>query len=50
MSVFVYCTVKLLLDTGGVSDRKLLMLLGQELTEILSKKSWLGKWILYQEP
>ena len=63
--VFVYRTGKLFLDRGGVSDRKrsagltwfvhhgLLMLLGQELTEILSekkKKIRLWKWILRREP
>ena len=59
----VYCTVKLFLDTGEVTVKdpsglawfvrnRLSMLLGQELTEILSenKKSWLGKWILRREP
>ena len=57
-SVFVYPTVKLFLDTGGVKDTaglarfvryRLLMLLGQELTEILckNKKSWFEKWILH---
>ena len=63
--VFVYRTVTLYLDTGGVSDRKrssqlawfkchrLLTLLYQELTKILSKKkkkTWFRKWILCQEP
>jgi hypothetical protein len=59
--VFVYRTGKLFLDTGRLSGHKdpagpshgsyatsLLMLLGQESNEILSKnkKSGLGKWIL----
>ena len=50
MRVFVYRTVKLFLDAGGVRDHKdpadfawfvrhkLLMLLGQELTKLLSEK------------
>ena len=63
MWVSVYCTVKLFLDTGEVTIKDLaglvwficqksLMLLGQELTKILSenKKSWLRKWILCREP
>ena len=42
-------------DPAGLAwylRRRLLWLLGQELTEILSenKKSWLGKWILRREP
>ena len=58
------CIELLFLDMRGVNDHKrssrpcmvptpqVIMLLGQELTEILSKnkKSWLRKWILCQEP
>ena len=61
MHVFVYCTVKSFLDIG-VSDHKrsgrprmlympqVITLLGQELTEILSKNKKMGKWILHLEP
>ena len=46
MHVFVYCTVNLFLNTGGIKDlasltlfvhHRLLKLLGQKLTEILSE-------------
>ena len=52
MCVFVYRTVKMFLETGGVSGRPRVVRRPPELTEILSenKRSWLGKWILRREP
>ena len=45
-------TVKVLTGLAWFVRQRLLMPLGQELTEILleNKKSWLRKWILRREP